>query len=92
MKGQAQHPRRDHRQQDVPQLQLATGFALVLHRLAAEMDADQAEQPAPEHHDYGQDRPQLDNDFKGFGFVAGKAQPLADDDHMPGGRNRQKFG
>lgn len=38
------------------------------------------------------DRPQLDNDFKGFGFVAGKAQPLADDDHMPGGRNRQKFG
>ncbi|MNL77713.1 hypothetical protein D3C87_2039500 [compost metagenome] len=73
------------------QFQPARRFAFVLNRLTAEMNADQPEQTAPEHHHHRKNRPQLNDHFKGFGLIAGKTQPLANDDHVPGRRYRQKF-
>ncbi|MNH13648.1 hypothetical protein D3C79_732260 [compost metagenome] len=74
MEDQPQDNRRDHRQQDMAQLQPPCRVPFMGYRFATKVNADQAKQTAPEHHYHRQDRPQLDNNFEGFRLIAGKTQ------------------
>ena len=61
-------------------------------RFLTEMDADEAEQAAPEHDDHRQDGAQLDHHLEGGGLGAFETEQVADDDHVAGGGNGQKLG
>ncbi len=65
---------------------------MILRRLLAEVDANQAEQAAPEDGHDRENGAHLDHHFEGGGLGAFEAQQVADDDHVAGRGNGQKLG
>ena len=50
----------------------------------AEVNADKGKHPPPEQENHRQDGTELDNHFKRFCFIAGKADKLSNNNHMTG--------
>jgi len=87
---QAQHHGGRHTKQNMNQCETTFALAFMLRR-AAKVNANQAEQTAPEHHHHGENGAQLNNHFEGFCRFALKAQQVTHDNHVSGTGNRQKL-
>ena len=90
VENQAQHHCGDHPEQNMNERQASRAFAFTL-RQTAKVDADQAKQATPEHHDHRQNRTELNDDFKRLCGIAFKAQQMANDNHMARTGNWQKL-